>query len=704
MRCVQNQTGLAGVTTRLPAGGNGGQFPLQISTMSETCLESKTKQPTPSTASCSLEHVQRSAAGISPTVTAHQSPSLSLQRALGNHAVGLMLQTKLTVNQPGDMYEQEADRVADQVMRMPEPGRVAASAAAGSTLNLQRKCSCESSGTKCAACAEEQESLLQRSASDPAAVESAPPIVFDALGSPGQPLDWATRSFFEPRFGYDFGNVRVHTDGTAAASARAINALAYTARENVVFATGQYAPHSPSGARLIAHELTHVVQQRSGSDRGAQIRRQQPGASPPQKPDTPKPTPSAGGLQIQVVTADQYALLTGKPADQLPEGKYVPLQEVVLPGAGLGLASPPLPGLPIPESATGILWEGSHVSDFAVVEGQLVARGFRAGLGRHVASDLERGLLGRLLFGRGGGPFTTSLNRGVPGSYANDWLFPYLPGSTAVYRTGTPGEAGQVINLMNQQAAALKGKPYRFSTPPVDNPAYARAFGANPCPPGASNCINLPAEVHEQALGGKNLVLDNNGNPIDIATGEPGSQPGMAKNMDAYINQPEEAFAARGLTRTPIAGPMWARAGAGVIRVGGVVLLVYGAVKTTERIVEASPEERPIVIAEEGGAWGGGFIGNVLGSALGGAFFCAETGPGAFFCAAAFGIAGGVTGSVIGQSAMHDLAKTAVDYGKMTPAQRLDATILLFGTPEQKRAHCQMKEIEDVYDPLCSFP
>jgi Domain of unknown function (DUF4157)/Transglycosylase SLT domain len=91
--------------------------------------------------------------------------------------------------------------------------------------------------------------------------------VHNILNSPGQPLDIATRSFMEPRFGHDFSNVRVHTDVKAAESARALNALAYTVGRDVVFGTGQYAPGTSVGMKLMAHELTHVVQQRESVDK-----------------------------------------------------------------------------------------------------------------------------------------------------------------------------------------------------------------------------------------------------------------------------------------------------------------------------------------------------------------------------------------------------------------------------------------------------
>ncbi|HEY2990878.1 MAG TPA: DUF4157 domain-containing protein [Candidatus Binatia bacterium] len=83
----------------------------------------------------------------------------------------------------------------------------------------------------------------------------------DVLRSPGQPLDPAARAFFEPRFGHDFGQVRVHTDAKAADSALAVDALAYTVGRDLVFGAGRYAPETAAGRRLLAHELTHSVQQ-----------------------------------------------------------------------------------------------------------------------------------------------------------------------------------------------------------------------------------------------------------------------------------------------------------------------------------------------------------------------------------------------------------------------------------------------------------
>jgi uncharacterized protein DUF4157 len=131
---------------------------------------------------------------------------------------------------------------------------------------LQRKCSCggtSGSSGECEECRKNRLSLQRRPpANREAAVgSSAPPIVNQVLSSPGRPLDSATRAFMEPRFGYNFSNIRVHTDATASESARAVDALAYTVGRNIVFRESQFRPETTDGRTLLAHELTHAVQQ-----------------------------------------------------------------------------------------------------------------------------------------------------------------------------------------------------------------------------------------------------------------------------------------------------------------------------------------------------------------------------------------------------------------------------------------------------------
>ncbi len=185
------------------------------------------------------------------------------------------VQAKLTIGQPNDKYEQEADRVADEVMRMPEPRlqRQAEEKEEAEELIqakplveqitplVQRQVEPEEEEE------EEEEEILQAKDVSGKTPEVTPDLEsrIHALKGGGQSLPESTRSFFEPRFGYDFGQVCIHTGISAATTARAINGHAFTVGRNIVFARGQYAPESISGKHLMAHELTHIIQQEGGS-------------------------------------------------------------------------------------------------------------------------------------------------------------------------------------------------------------------------------------------------------------------------------------------------------------------------------------------------------------------------------------------------------------------------------------------------------
>jgi GH24 family phage-related lysozyme (muramidase) len=144
-------------------------------------------------------------------------------------------------------------------------GKVSPRLSAGSARTgiLQRKCACGRTPGLDGECAEcrNKRLTMQRRPTNLAEPSTVPPIVYEVLRSPGQPLDPATRAFMEPRFGHDFSQVRVHADAKAAESARAVNALAYTLGRDVVFGNEQYSPGTSEGRRLLAHELVHVVQQ-----------------------------------------------------------------------------------------------------------------------------------------------------------------------------------------------------------------------------------------------------------------------------------------------------------------------------------------------------------------------------------------------------------------------------------------------------------
>jgi hypothetical protein len=146
-------------------------------------------------------------------------------------------------------HQQEHSKIALQTPTRPRAGI------------LQRKCACGGGASFENECEDCKKKKLQRHAAVGKAGTTAPPIVHEVLRSPGRPLDAGAQKFFETRFGHDFGSVRVHADAKAAESARAVNAHAYTVGSSLVFAAGRYAPESGTGQKLLAHELTHVMQQ-----------------------------------------------------------------------------------------------------------------------------------------------------------------------------------------------------------------------------------------------------------------------------------------------------------------------------------------------------------------------------------------------------------------------------------------------------------
>lgn len=166
-----------------------------------------------------------------------------LQHTYGNRYIQRVIQAKLKVGQPGDVYEQEADRVAEQVMRMPE-------------LQVQRRAD------------EGEEEELSQTKGNPVQTSEVEPDVEEgitALRGRGQALSESDKAFFKPRFGQDFSDVRIHSNPEASKMARALNAKAVTTGRDIVFGSGQYRLGTTAGRRLLAHELAHVVQQAGGS-------------------------------------------------------------------------------------------------------------------------------------------------------------------------------------------------------------------------------------------------------------------------------------------------------------------------------------------------------------------------------------------------------------------------------------------------------
>ncbi len=195
---------------------------------------------------------------------------LTLHQTIGNQAVQRLfesgfIQGKLTVGESNDKYEQEADRVADEVMRMPVPQvqrqseedeeeEMIQPKPIGEQITplVQRQVEPEE---------EEEETIQAKSEGQTPQITPNLESKINAMQCGGHSLSKETRNFFEPRFGTDFSQVKIHTDSNANQLARSINARAFTKGNDIVFGGGEYSPASSSGKRLLGHELTHVVQQ-----------------------------------------------------------------------------------------------------------------------------------------------------------------------------------------------------------------------------------------------------------------------------------------------------------------------------------------------------------------------------------------------------------------------------------------------------------
>ena len=189
--------------------------------------------------SAQLQTQAKAGSKLSDATTANNAVKhhFSSQRGFSAKAQRYPIQAKLTIGQPGDKYEQEADRVADQVVRISKP-QSETKEMLKTRLRVQR--------------------VVNETGDEYAEVQ---PIVHEVLRSPGKSLDSSTRVFMELRLGHDFSRVRVHTDRRAAESANVVNAMAYTVGRDIFFGAGTYVPETSEGRFLLAHELAHTIQQ-----------------------------------------------------------------------------------------------------------------------------------------------------------------------------------------------------------------------------------------------------------------------------------------------------------------------------------------------------------------------------------------------------------------------------------------------------------
>jgi Domain of unknown function (DUF4157) len=680
---------------------------------------------------------------------------------------GNFIQPKLSVGAVDDPFEQEADAMADRVMRMPE------------TSFIQRKCaSCEEEEKihrmpetnflqrKCDACEHEEENIHRKitpfiqkqniGSEGGQASDSVSNQIENSRGG-GSRMSENTLSFMESRFGANFSNVKIHTDSNAVQMSRELNAQAFTVGSDIYFNSGKYAPDSDSGRHLLAHELTHTVQQGRGVDRKIQRTVDNveincgdsqvhfvhdgtttsyqlnecnvtdgeynatvaltpttvtftldgaaqgtnfefgyniaPGQSNPSTffrgqrtvriRCTHQGRASLDGqtmFNVRVLSEADFHRFAGFDASTLPEGVPVGLSS----NSSTSIASSsifgssffaPTPMSLVPNNATGILWTEGHLSIFSNPSNSMSIRGFRGNLLWYMGESLTPRSMGRSFF-------TRNLLSGVPGSFANDAIFEFLPSSyfrgqqTVLYvqRDGTYAssfaehlnttEYNQSYRYSPPRAGASGIDPVLGEVRPSEAAMFERLYGSTGRPVACtSNCINVPVSELNLAIGmepttpgGVNVVT---GSSSGSTAPNPHYQ-GRASLMTEATAEGPLAPGVQRLQMTPAAS-----GGLMVLRAGGVVMLIYGAYHTYDRIsdtIENHPEQVHLVVGEEAGSWAGGIIGSAIGSAIGAGIVCSPTGPVTLACVAAGFVGGlvvGAGGAIAGSAFGHEVADRA---------------------------------------------
>jgi hypothetical protein len=553
---------------------------------------------------------------------------------------------------------------------------------------LQRQCACGQhtpASSECEECKQKREGTLQRAAINPSPVHEVPPIVHEVLRSPGQPLDAATRAFMEPRFGHDFSNVQLHTDAKSAESAQAVNALAYTVGRDVVFESGQYAPSTVSGKRLIAHELTHVVQQSRGLQRsqeeigapskvnaseqeavqvsqriveggiagineatGPYLARKanSVGSDAPSANSSQQSIPRPPGIPLDGSVVLQPVTLSPALAAAIPEGKVTLIVPPAPPNlmGNYGISS---------EGAAGSTATAMGAATVENVSSTLTTFGFNSAPGGNAIGMIGfpgKGLgwghtavyirvNGRIIITRGFMPASSLealLNPGVktgessiPGRISND---------SAVFMR----DAAQAIEYPVTEQVALQAATDlpKAGVPPE---GFAARYTARPGVrgiPGETNCVGFACNIVESRLGGK-VGTEKLGAVMEPAN--PTTEGLQGRFMKTSSSRPDfgELNSMPKATGPGVSSGM--PTSLKVLKWGGRVFLVAGGVLAIAAVVRAPEEEKAHVAAVEGGGFLAGFI---VGAGAG--LFC---GPGAPVCSVVLGLVFGVAGSLAGREA-----------------------------------------------------
>lgn len=433
--------------------------------------------------------------GLSPRIRSDSKPDgwnrsdeytrfRPLQREAGNQAVQRLIengqQPELQIGQSQERYEREADRVAAKVLRMPA-STTSGRAGGGEDTPLVARSMPPSRKRPQQRIHSHRSDRGTPPDSGTAAPDLSPSSISAVLRQAGRPLDPATRAFMEPRFGYDFGDVRVHDDTKAAESARASNAAAYTVGRDIVFGSEQYRPRTPPGRELLAHELVHVIQQTADRRRttGPDERsRFVPAYDTPrgliQRQELCTPDDVAGASSEREVVLDYENQVCRPPTPEersatVPESAPVDGDFWIVPPAARPRAKP------IYDEETGVVvgfrYGSSGYWEVYDLEGDLVEVGEK-GLESPLIDPID--VLAGGLVGLGRGLFGGGVRGAVRGT----------AGGTGRGAAASAGRAGILVSLktLSQRAAtALRGtyRGIRFSGP-LNFTATTAARLANP--------------------------------------------------------------------------------------------------------------------------------------------------------------------------------------------------------------------------------
>lgn len=515
---------------------------------------------------------------------------------------------------------------------------------------LQRKCPCAGTPALIEKClCKKQKLQLQSKPKNCTAHSGVPPIVHEVLRSPGQPLDSETRNFMEAGFRHDFSKIRVHTDSKALESAKILNALAYTVGTEIVFDEGQYKPATENGRRLLAHELSHVLQH-GGKLPTADLRVDQRGSASEQEADriAEKIIQKRPGLQkVEQTIAEKLSLKENPRRRPCANTGLIVLQESPI----VFTAEPMLDGIGALESK----------GDYATSVGlslHVLASGDLSWLASKAAARkiLSHQYWSPLLLSRG----TTTLDRlldelprdlapKIEGELASGKPLSWVRGAGRTGITFTEAELMSIPNLARRFNAGETLSQTEITL--LARATEIHVGGTSSGSPFASYTRPNVELSFKQDSPYRVRVEIPRTNVIDVSRPNPitnlWAQSPNIEEMEfmATANHQGKIISVERMTGSTRPSALMKYSGA--IRWGGRILIVVGMSLSTYRIATAPESEKLTVAAEEGGGLFGGAAGTALAVAGCVGFGLATGGLGLFIC----GLIGGVVGSTVGSAA-----------------------------------------------------